>query len=61
MSYGEIADDARLGILTAVINLVSEHKTQNHFHLSEDKKLAEEDNTFIGKILELNPRHANLQ
>lgn len=56
LSYGEIADDERLGILTAVINLINEHNLQRPFHLSADKELLEEDRTFICKIMKLDPR-----
>lgn len=56
LSYGEIADEERLSILTAVINLVHDHKLQKPFHLSTDKELSEEDKTFIGKIMKLDPR-----
>ena len=56
LSYGEIADDERLGILTAVINLINEHNLQRPFHLSVDKELSKEDRTFICKIMKLDPR-----
>jgi len=56
MSYGEIADDDRLGILSAVINLVNEHNLQKPFHMSDDKELSTEDKTFICKIMKLDPR-----
>lgn len=56
LSYGEIADEERLGILTAVISLITEHKLQRPFHLSADKKLSKEDRTFICKIMKLDPR-----
>jgi len=56
LSYEEIADDESLGFLTAVINLVNEHKLQKPFHLSEDKELSTEDRTFICKIMKFDPR-----
>ena len=56
LSYGEIADNERLGILTAVINLINEHNLQRPFHLSADKELLKEDRTFIYKIMKLDPR-----
>ncbi|KAL2041988.1 hypothetical protein N7G274_005176 [Stereocaulon virgatum] len=56
LSYGEIADNERLGILTAVINLINEHNLQRPFHLSADKELSKEDRTFICKIMKLDPR-----
>ncbi|MCJ1258387.1 hypothetical protein MMC24_006220 [Lignoscripta atroalba] len=56
LSYGEIADDERLGILSAVINLVNEHNLQKPFYLSADKELSEEDKIFICKIMKLDPR-----
>ena len=33
LSYAEIADDERLGILTAVINLIHDHNLRKPFHL----------------------------
>lgn len=56
MSYGEIADDERLGILTAVINLINEHNLQKPFHMSADEEFSNEDRTFICKIMKLDPR-----
>ncbi|KAL9100820.1 MAG: hypothetical protein Q9163_003850 [Psora crenata] len=56
LSYSEIADDERLGILTAVINLINEHNLQSPFHLWADKELSREDRTFICKIMKLDPR-----
>ena len=56
LSFGEIADDERLGILTAVINLVNEHNLQKPFHLSVDKELSNKDKIFICKIMKLDPR-----
>lgn len=56
LSYEEIADDESLGFLTAVINLVNEHKLQKPFHLSEDKELSTEDRTFICKTMKFDPR-----
>ncbi|KAL9100357.1 MAG: hypothetical protein Q9187_009376, partial [Circinaria calcarea] len=56
ISYGEISDDERLGILTAVINLINEHKLHKPFALSDDKELSAEDRNFICKIMRLDPR-----
>ena len=56
LSYGEIANDEKLGVLTAVINLIDEHNLQKPFHLSDDKELLEEDKTFLCKIMTLDPR-----
>jgi casein kinase II subunit alpha len=56
LSYGKIADDERLGILIAIINLVNEHNLQKPFHLSADKELSKEDRVFICKIMKLDPR-----
>ena len=56
LSYGEIADDERLGILTAVIKLVKEHNLQKPFHFSGDKELSTGDRNFICRIMKLDPR-----
>ncbi len=56
LSYDEIADGERLGILTAIINLVNEHNLEKPFHLSADKELSKEDRVFIWKIMKLDPR-----
>ena len=56
MSYGQIADDERLGILEAVINLINEHNLQKPFRLSVDKELSDEDRLFVCKIMKLDPR-----
>lgn len=56
LSYGEIAGNERLGILTAAINLINEHNLQKPFHLAADKELSEEDRTFVCKIMKLDPR-----
>ena len=56
MSYGEIADDERLGILDSIIHIVNEEKLQKPFHLVKDKELSEADKTFILKIMKLDPR-----
>ena len=53
LSYGDFANDERLGILTAVINLISEHNLQRPFHLAVYKELSKEDKTFICKIMKL--------
>lgn len=56
LSYSEIADEERLGILTAVINLIDEHNLQKPFYLSADKERSTEDRIFICKIMKLDPR-----
>jgi len=56
LSYGGIADDERLGILTAVINLVNEHNLHKPFYNSADKELSNEDRIFICKIMKFDPR-----
>ncbi len=56
LTYGEIADNERLGIFTAVITLIYEHNLQKPFHLVVDKELSKEDRTFICKIVKLDPR-----
>ena len=49
LSYGEVANDEKLDIVTAVISLINEHKLRKPFHLSEDR-------TFICKTMKLDPR-----
>ncbi|KAI9840788.1 MAG: hypothetical protein M1837_001318 [Sclerophora amabilis] len=56
LSYGEIADEERLGILTSVVNLVNEHNLQKPFYMSVDQELSTEDRMFICKIMKLDPR-----
>ena len=56
LSYGEIADEERLGILTSVINLVNDHNLQRPFCMSADKELSRDDRIFISKIMKLDPR-----
>ncbi|KAL9023335.1 MAG: hypothetical protein Q9196_007265 [Gyalolechia fulgens] len=56
LSYREIADDARLEILTQTIHYINENKLKKPFHLSADKELSKEDRTFICKIMKLDPR-----
>ncbi|MCJ1411532.1 hypothetical protein MMC19_005622 [Ptychographa xylographoides] len=56
LSYGEIADSDRLGILDAVINVVTDHNLQKPFALSTDEELSAADRTFLCKIMKLDPR-----
>lgn len=56
MSFGEIADEERLNLLAAVINLITEHKLQKPFKHTVDDELCEEDKIFILKIMKLDPR-----
>lgn len=56
LRYAEIADDERLGVLTAVINIVNQHNLRKPFHLSADEELSREDRTFICKIMKFDPR-----
>jgi casein kinase II subunit alpha len=56
LNFKEIADDERLGILTAVIDHINEHKLWKPFSRAEDAELSEKDRSFIGKIMKLDPR-----
>ena len=56
LSYEEIANEDRLGILTSVIDYVNENQLQLPFSMSEDKELLEEDRDFIVKMMKLDPR-----
>lgn len=56
LSYNEIADEERLGILTRLIDFVNETQVQLPFLMAEDEELAKEDRDFIMKMMELDPR-----
>ena len=56
LSYEEIADEDRLGILTMVIDYVNANKLQLPFSMSEDQELTKEDRDFIMRIMKLDPR-----
>ncbi|KAK3169422.1 hypothetical protein OEA41_008805 [Lepraria neglecta] len=55
-NFKEIADEERLGILTAVINHINDNKMWKPFSRAEDVELSEEDRNFIEKIMKLDPR-----
>lgn len=56
LSYQEIANEDRLGILTMVINYINENRLQLPFSMSEDEELAKDDRDFIVKMMKLDPR-----
>ena len=56
LSYKEIANGDRLGILTTVINYVKANILQLPFSMSEDEELLKEDRDFIVKLMKLDPR-----
>jgi len=56
LSYEEIANEDRLGVLTSVINYVNRNQLQWPFALSEDEELLKEDRDFIAKLMKLDPR-----
>ncbi|KAL2048848.1 hypothetical protein ABVK25_010906 [Lepraria finkii] len=56
LSYEEIANEDRLGILTSVIEYVNENQLQLPFSMSEDEELFKEDRDFIVKLMKLDPR-----
>ena len=56
LSYKEIANEERLGILIAAINYVNENKLQLPFSVSEDEELLKEDRDFIMRMMKLDPR-----
>jgi casein kinase II subunit alpha len=55
LSYEEIANEERLGILTSVINYVNENRLQLPFSMSEDEELSREDRDFIMRMMKLDP------
>lgn len=56
LSYEDIANEERLGILTAAINYVNENKLQLPFSVSEDEELLKEDRDCIMRMMKLDPR-----
>lgn len=56
LSYEEIANEDRLGILTSVIEYINENQLQLPFSMSEDEELFKEDRDFIVKLMKLDPR-----
>ena len=56
LSYEEIANEDRLGILTTAINHVNKNQLQWPFSMSEDEELLKEDRDFIVKLMKLDPR-----
>jgi casein kinase II subunit alpha len=56
LSYQEIADDERLGILTLVVNCSVDNEKRKPFSMIEDRELTKEDREFISKIMKLDPR-----
>ncbi|KAK3178844.1 hypothetical protein OEA41_000981 [Lepraria neglecta] len=56
LSYEEIANEDRLGILTSVIDHVNENQLHLPFSMSEDEELLKEDRDFIVKLMKLDPR-----
>ena len=57
LSYEEIANEERLGILTAAINYVNENRLQLLFSVSEDEELLKEDRDFIMRMMKLDSRN----
>ena len=56
LSYEEIANEERLGILSAAIDYVNDNQLQLPFSLSEDEELLIEDRDFIVRMMKLDPR-----
>lgn len=56
MSYEEIANEERLGILTGAIDYVNKNQLQLPFSMSEDEELLKEDRDFIVRMMTLDPR-----
>ncbi len=56
LSYEEIVNEERLGILARVIDYVHENQLQLPFSMSEDEELLKEDRDFIMKMMRLDPR-----
>ena len=56
LSYEEIANEDRLGNLTAAIDYVNENQLQLPFSMSEDEELVKGDRDFIVKMMKLDPR-----
>jgi casein kinase II subunit alpha len=58
LSYFNIPpeDDERWEYIGDATQYIIDNQKRNHFAMAEDKKLSEEDRTFIYKIMKLNPR-----
>ena len=56
LSYEEIANEDRLGILTTAIDYVNLNQLQRPFSMSEDEELLKEDRDFVVKLMKLDPR-----
>lgn len=56
LSYEEISNEDRLGILAAAIDYVNENQLHLPFSMSEDEELVEGDRDFIMKMMKLDPR-----
>ncbi|KAL8931623.1 MAG: hypothetical protein Q9211_006832, partial [Gyalolechia sp. 1 TL-2023] len=57
LSYEEIANADRLGILTTVIDYGNNNQLQLPFSMSEDQELLKGDRDFIVQLMKLDPRH----
>lgn len=56
LSYIDIADDERQGVLADISNYIMENELRKPFSMAVDKELTVEDRDFICKIMKMDPR-----